>query len=74
VVKAEWRKTQHMYALMDYEDDEARLRGSIGRIRHILGKLLNVFNMLESLSQRVLKRIARYHYPLMARSLRGILI
>ena len=38
VVKAEWRKTQHLYALMDYEDDEARERGSIARIKHILGK------------------------------------
>lgn len=38
LVKQEWRRTQHMFALYDYESDEARERGSLARLNKIIGK------------------------------------
>lgn len=42
VVKNEWRKTQHMFALYDYESDQDRERSSLARIKHILGKSIKL--------------------------------
>ena len=45
VAKHEWRKTQHMFALYEYEDEEHRERGSMARVNKIIGKFFfNVSN------------------------------
>jgi transposase len=43
VIKHEWRKTQHMHALLEFDDQKERTRHSIGRLQAIIGK--EVFNI-----------------------------
>ena len=43
VIKHEWRKTQHMHALLEFDDQKERTKHSIGRLQAIIGK--EVFNM-----------------------------
>ena len=38
VVKHEWRKTQHLHALRDFESEEERTQYSCARLRAIIGK------------------------------------
>jgi transposase len=38
LMKHEWRKTQHMHALLDFEDEDRRTLHSLARIRQIIGK------------------------------------
>lgn len=74
VIKQEWRKTQHFNAFKDFETERERTEDSVARLMTIIGKKVNVFNMIESLSQRSMKNIARSHMKYMARALRGHLV
>jgi len=38
MIKQEWRKTQHLHALRDFEDEDERTNYSCARLRAIIGK------------------------------------
>jgi transposase len=38
MIKQEWRKTQHLHALRDFEDEDERTIYSCARLRAIIGK------------------------------------
>ena len=38
LIKQEWRKTQHLHALMDFDEESQRTQYSLARLREIIGK------------------------------------
>ncbi len=73
VVKQEWRQTQHLHALKEFLDMEDCTRYSLDRLRAIIGKD-KMLKKVDSLSENVLRAIARSHMASMARSIRGVIV